>query len=131
VRPFEKGNMVILTNGKISKVVQQFGDGFWIEPIEQFRGNIWIDKYNEFEKVKTVREPRKGGKEARDIVAMIGREHHKYLLSMLKIWVTLDDEIEAVSNRKDDYWRTRKRGVFNRQSMSFMLFQKTKTKLGA
>jgi len=81
--------------------------------------------------VKTIRKPRKGGKEARDVVAMIGREHHKYLLSMLKIWIKLDDEIETIDDRRADYWRARKMGKFSLQSLSLMLFKNAKSMLGA
>jgi len=99
--------------------------------IRVMRGDMGLSENVVVSNVITIRKPRKGSKEARDIVAMIGREHHKYLLSMLKIWVTLDDEIEAVSNRKADYWRTRKAGKFSLQSLSFILFQNAKSMLGA
>ena len=40
--------------------------------------------------------------------------------------------IEDLTNKQRDYlaWKLRKRGGFNEQSMSFMLFQKAKSKLG-
>jgi len=126
VRPFEIGDMVCVRIGDHKPFIEEVKSCSHEFLITTTSGGIIHHDY-----VKHIRKPRKGGKESRDIVAMIGREHHKYLLSMLKIWVTLDDEIEAVSNRKADYWRIRKRGGFNRQSMSFMLFQKTKEKLGA
>ena len=142
MRPFDEGDMVISENEGVGVVISlrsmtRVAECEFFENISFFSlrtgkecGYSSAVDWSAGDRIKIIRTPRKGGKEARDIVAMLGREHHKYLLSMLKIWVTLDDEIEAISDRNDDYWKLRKRGGFNEQSMSFMLFQKAKSKLG-
>lgn len=92
-RPFEVGDLVVLKNGKTSIVIKEFPDGFWIEPVEM-TGNIWIDKHNEFAKIKTIRKPRKGSKEARDIVAMLKWEYKNAR------YVTGDTDISGVLAEK-------------------------------
>jgi len=117
VRPFDAMDLVVLTNGKIAVVHCLFEDGAWLD--DGVNGNkIWIDKYNELEKVKTIRKPRKGGKEARDIVAMLGRIAHRDLL----VWY----RIAKAGGQLAIYWGKRK----SEKVDSFLVFDAAKSMLG-
>jgi len=141
VRPFEAGDLLILNDSTQCELMSfsiqkhtistEFRSGDVLLDVKIYSGKWYGTYFENGNNVKTIRKPRKGGKEARDIVAMVGREHHRYLLNMLKIWIKLDDEIETIDDREADYWRARKLGKLSLQSLSFMLFQNAKSMLRA
>ena len=97
MRPFEIGDLVILNNGETGIIFSLATPGI---PFIIFNDDLY--HFNE-DNIKTIRKPRSGGKEARDIVAMLCRKlKHEYTY----------DYIDAKDfNLTKEYWIDRKKGM--------------------
>lgn len=123
-RPFAKGDMVVCKIDGVTQIgrIKRYDNYFAVSPLFViFDGfELWVKRHE----VKTIRKPRKGGKEGRDIVAMLGREYHKDMR-----WLLFN--IKLRDNNKDDlidYWDNRKN-----KDMSYIsgnLYLKAKSMLG-
>ena len=76
-----------------------------------------------------IRPPRKGSKDAREIVWMLARAYHDDIRGLLKLWKSTGETEDDVKYRITDYWRVRKRGGFNEQNIIYLLYLKAKSKL--
>ena len=115
-RTFEVGDMVI-TGLDRPAIITSVGSIF----ISTDLGNFYPDS------IRCVRKPLPGCDEARAIVAMLAREHHKILLRKLALWKELDNKEDNLRQRIDDYWLSRKRGDFDQTT--YLYYQKAKAML--
>jgi len=135
-RPFEVGCMVVCNKYGIG-VVTELNATFYkyVEcKFESKRIDFSLRGYETFEDerctveehktemlnsvITAIRKPRKGGKEARDIVAMLGRIAHRDLL----VWY----RIAKAGGQLAIYWGKRKSEKVN----SFLVFDAAKSMLG-
>jgi len=115
-RPFAIGDFVIIKIGDHKSFTKTICDVDL--PIVYCELNGSRQGYHE-DYIKHIRKPRKGGKEARDIVAMFAKLYRQKLNDILDTYKYLD-------MNTDDYWETRKaKGYY-----PFAL-EKAKTMLGA
>lgn len=139
-RPFELDDLVISKNGTgiVTGLVAnkravscEFGENtsyYSLKTGKECQFSSAID-WDDGDEIKHIRTPRKGSKEARDIVAMLGRYQHKSLSSMLKVYTDLREKPETIEERTRLYWEIRKRGFFNEQSQTYLHFQRAKSML--
>jgi len=120
-RPFAVGDMVVchLKDGSRVGVIKTINPYFVKSPcfIDFGIFSLWIPN----DHIITIRKPRKGGKEARDIVAMVGTELHKKLLEECKDYYQFHD-------LKKSYWANRKARLLCKTERR--LFLKAKSMLG-
>lgn len=77
-RPFEVGDLVVSEEYGLGTINGKTSDNFAIRVVfENYEWGYLFFHGDDLEKIKTIRRPRKGSKEARDIVAMLAREWHK------------------------------------------------------
>jgi hypothetical protein len=79
MRPFEKGDLVITTDSKIGKVMLVKTEWAKDKGWREFEKPLIVmfehgTQHCTIEYIKHIRKPRPGGKEARDIVAMLGSQ---------------------------------------------------------
>jgi len=125
-RPFEVGDMVVLTTKEKGIV---FSINNWGHFPVKIRLNdrvlsVMTDGTTgtlgrQF--IKTIRTPRKGSKEARDICAMLSHDRKLYLSEIRKHWN--NENVFGVL-----YWEKRKAGMFNSHG-SFLRLEKAKSML--
>jgi len=130
-RPFEKGDMVVSENKGIGIVISvramdrvaecEFGDGntsfFSFKTGKECGFSSAVD-WEDGDKIKYIRKPRKGGKEARDIVAMLANARRYGLNDLL------------ITCGKDKKLRYKFKRIFE-MGMSHILYVKAKSILGA
>jgi len=86
-RPFEVGDMVVLTDRELGFVIETNNWGHFPIAIKSEENGVYsVNKMGYFGDcgrmiriVKHIRKPRKGSAEARAIVAMLAKEHRKSL----------------------------------------------------
>ena len=130
-RPFETGDMVVSELFGICTVIKVRIDDVKVKTTDDdeicfsLNGNFLVNE--EYPDIKTIRKPRKGGKEARDIVAMLARSYKHELSKILRLWGIYSDSQEEANK---DYWKKRKSGGFIEKNKVYLNFQKAKLMLG-
>jgi len=145
-RPFAVGDMVVCNKHGVGTVTDlnatyykfvecKFGRkkiDFSLRGYETFYDErSTIDEHKtEFllSEIITIRTPRKGGKEARDIVAMLAQRLQSHYYDVYDYW--MDNAIDGDKKRAEkEYWSERKSGCFDAHD-SFVCLQKAKSMLG-
>src|SRR5574343_1240455 len=91
MRPFEFGDLIVTAHGVKTVISIDNSKPVFIGGIEKTVWRIRTETgfYRECD-VKTIRKPRKGSKEARDIVAMLAHSYWKSLKALSKGWIDGD-----------------------------------------
>lgn len=113
-RPFAVGDLMVIKIGNhetFAQTVSEINYPIIFTTKDGFSSRCYHEEY-----ITAIRKPRKGGKEARDIVAMLAKEYLR--------WTRLRKKVERDGNEESEY----KRGARIR---SMRAYQKAKSMLEA
>jgi len=116
-RPFAVGDMAIVY-GQPS-IITRVG----INQIYSKTGNFYFDE------ITSIRTPRKGTEEARDIVAMLAIQYRKVFIRNLQVAISNDLFVDDGSKYEKEFWRLVKNGTRFRGVIQKKLYDKAKSML--